>query len=142
MTDASATKLELHLHLEGAAPPDFVRSLAKEKNVDLDGIFAEDGGYAYTDFWDFLRVYEAATSVLTSPEDYARLTKTVLEQSAQAGVLCERSASHIAEGVQQLFSDYPNRNDTRAYAQQFDWQSTSDGQLAIFNEIIQRQGTV
>ena len=87
MTDASGTKLELHLHLEGAAPPDFVRSLAKEKNVDLGGIFAEDGGYAYTDFWDFLRVYEAATSVLTSPEDYARLTKTVLEQSAQAGVI-------------------------------------------------------
>ena len=36
-------KVELHLHLEGAAPPSFVRGLAAEKGHDLSGIFAEDG---------------------------------------------------------------------------------------------------
>ena len=30
-------KIELHLHLEGAAPPGFIRGLAKEKHIDLAG---------------------------------------------------------------------------------------------------------
>lgn len=80
-------KVELHLHLEGAAPPAFIRGMAQEKNVDLSGIFNEDGSYAFKDFWHFLSVYEAATSVLKSPEDFARLTTAVLEQSAANGVI-------------------------------------------------------
>ena len=80
-------KVELHLHLEGAAPPAFIRTLADEKATRLDGVFDADGDYAYDDFWHFLKVYEAATSVLTSPEDYARLTTAVLEESAAHGVI-------------------------------------------------------
>lgn len=83
-------KCELHLHHEGAAPPDFIRQLASEKSINLSGIFDRDGGYAYADFSDFLRVYEAATQVLKTPEDYHRLTLAVLEQSAEHGVIyCE-----------------------------------------------------
>ena len=55
--------------------------------MDIGGIFDEQGNYKYKDFWDFLKVYEAATSVLTSPEDYHRLTLAVLEESAAAGVV-------------------------------------------------------
>jgi adenosine deaminase len=73
-------KLELHLHLEGAAPPAFIRGLAKEKKVDISGIFDENGAYKYKDFWDFLKVYEAATTVLQSPQDFYRLTRAVLEE--------------------------------------------------------------
>jgi adenosine deaminase len=80
-------KIELHLHLEGGAPPAFIRGIAKEKSVDLSRIFREDGSYSYKDFWHFLKVYEAATSVLTSPEDYARLMRAVLEESAEHGVV-------------------------------------------------------
>ncbi|OYU17761.1 MAG: adenosine deaminase [Rhodobacteraceae bacterium PARR1] len=80
-------KVELHLHLEGAAPPAFIRGLAKEKKIDIAGIFDADGNYSYTDFWHFLKVYEAATSVLTKPEDYHRLTLAVLEESAKSGVV-------------------------------------------------------
>ena len=80
-------KVELHLHLEGAAPPGFIRGLAAEKKVDISGIFDAGGGYRYRDFPDFLKVYEAATSVLHSPEDYRRLTLAVLEESAAHGVV-------------------------------------------------------
>mgnify|MGYP001180916449 CR=1 FL=1 len=80
-------KAELHLHLEGAAPPAFVRGLAREKSVDISGIFDAAGNYAFDDFWHFLKVYEAATSVLTTPEDYRRLTRAVLEESAASGVV-------------------------------------------------------
>lgn len=80
-------KIELHLHLEGGAPPAFIRGIAREKGADLSGIFREDGSYSYKDFWHFLKVYEAATSVLTTPEDYARLTRAVLAESAENGVV-------------------------------------------------------
>ena len=80
-------KVELHLHLEGAAPPGFIRGLAAEKKVDISGIFDAGGGYRYRDFADFLKVYEAATSVLRAPQDYRRLTHAVLEESAAHGVV-------------------------------------------------------
>ncbi len=80
-------KIELHLHLEGAAPPDFVRALAAEKGMDLTGVFAPDGCYAFTDFLHFLQVYEAATATLASPGDYHRLTRAVLKERAADGVI-------------------------------------------------------
>ncbi|QJD17879.1 adenosine deaminase [Paracoccus sanguinis] len=80
-------KIELHLHLEGAAPPALIRSLAAEKRRDLGPIFAPDGRYRWTDFADFLRVYEAATAVLDGPEDYARLLAVVLENCAEQGAI-------------------------------------------------------
>ncbi|WP_194885486.1 adenosine deaminase [Paracoccus sp. NBH48] len=80
-------KIELHLHLEGAAPPDFIRGLAKEKRADLSGVFDERGHYAYDDFPGFLRCYEAATSVINGPRDYARLLAEVLDRCAEEGVV-------------------------------------------------------
>jgi len=83
-------KVELHLHLEGAAPPAFIAGLAKEKHLDISGIFDAQGSYRYKDFRDFLKVYEAATSALQTPEDYQRLALAVLEESAASGVVyCE-----------------------------------------------------
>ncbi len=80
-------KIELHLHLEGAAPPAFIRGLAREKHMDLPGLFDDRGAYAWRDFWHFLKVYEAATSTLQTPQDYYRLTRAVLAESAASGVI-------------------------------------------------------
>ncbi|WP_111537725.1 adenosine deaminase [Palleronia aestuarii] len=80
-------KIELHLHLEGAAPPAFIRGLAQEKGVDLSRIFDERGRYSYKGFREFLRVYEAAAGILRTPEDFARLTRVVLSESAAHGVI-------------------------------------------------------
>ena len=80
-------KVELHLHLEGAAPPALIRDLAAEKHLDLAGLFDADGAYARGDFAAFLRAYDAVASVLDGPEDYARLTRAVLEEGASHGVV-------------------------------------------------------
>ena len=80
-------KVELHLHLEGAAPPALIREMAAEKGVDLAGVFDARGAYVYKDFAGFLEVYEAATQVLRSPEDFARLTDAILRHSAEQGVV-------------------------------------------------------
>ncbi|MBS0565401.1 MAG: adenosine deaminase [Proteobacteria bacterium] len=102
-------KVELHLHLEGAAPPAFIRGLARERHIDISGIFDEHGNYAFRDFPHFLKVYEAATSCLRTPEDYGRLTLAVLEQSAAAGVIyCETflSPDFCGGGDVQAWKDY------------------------------------
>lgn len=87
LIDPALPKIELHLHIEGAAPPAFIRGLAKEKYIDIGGIFDEAGQYRYVDFWDFLKVYEAACTTLQTPQDFARLTSAVLEESARDGVI-------------------------------------------------------
>ncbi|MBI1415725.1 MAG: adenosine deaminase [Limimaricola sp.] len=87
MTYRSLPKIELHLHLEGGAPPAFIRGLAREKKIDIAGIFTPEGGYAYRDFDHFLQVYEAACTTLQGPEDFRRLTLAVLEESAANGVV-------------------------------------------------------
>lgn len=87
MSFQSLPKVELHLHHEGAAPPEFIRQLAHEKRVDLSGIFDDAGGYKYKDFVHFLSVYEAACSVLQTPEDFYRLTVEVLRICSENGAI-------------------------------------------------------
>ena len=91
MTVADLPKIELHLHHEGAAPPKFIRQLAHEKKMDLSGIFRADGSYDFRDFTHFLSVYEAASEVLTGPEEFRRLTLAILEESAANGVVYTES---------------------------------------------------
>jgi len=88
MTDYRAMpKVELHLHLEGAAPPAFIRTLAVEQNIDVSGIFDDHGAYKWSDFTEFLRVYEAASELLRGPEEFKRLMKAVLAEQAAHGVV-------------------------------------------------------
>lgn len=88
---ADLKKIELHIHHEGAAPPAFIKQLAFEKKMDLSKIFTADGGYAFENFVHFLSVYEEATSVLTGPEEFGRLTSAWLEESAANGVVYTES---------------------------------------------------
>lgn len=80
-------KVELHLHLEGGAPPAFIKELAAKKRVRLDGIFDADGGYVFRDFGHFLNIYDQACEVLTGPEEFYKLTRAVLAESAFHGVI-------------------------------------------------------
>ena len=87
MSFQNIPKVELHLHLEGAAPPQFIASLAREKTIDISKIFDERGAYAYQGFDQFLNTYEAACLPLQSPQDFYRLTLAVLEETAKHGVV-------------------------------------------------------
>jgi len=83
-------KCELHVHLEGAAPPEFIRQLAKEQKIDLTGLFDSDGDYFFNDFNDFndfLNIYDQACKVLNGPEEFYRLVIAALRSSAQHGVI-------------------------------------------------------
>lgn len=80
-------KIDLHLDLAGAAPPAFIRGLAREKHIDISGIFDARGAYAFTGAGALRKVREAARAPLQSPEDYHRLVHAALEQSAANGVI-------------------------------------------------------
>lgn len=54
-----------------------------------------------------------------------------------AGVLMpERTPAGVARGVQALFAAPSGRAQTRAYAEQFSWAPTSQGQIELFKEIL------
>lgn len=83
----SFPKLELHCHLEGAAPPALVRRLGAEQGIDLSKLFDGEGRYNSTDFTSFLQAYELMSKVFASPESYQALTEAVLAEQALNGVI-------------------------------------------------------
>lgn len=57
-----------------------------------------------------------------------------------AGVLmAERSAAGLIEAWTRLTRDYPLAAATRAHAETFSWQSTTQGQLDLFRQMIQKK---
>ena len=56
MNVAEIPKIELHLHLEGAAPPALVSCMAKQKKIDLSKIFSSNGNYKCEGFKHFLNL--------------------------------------------------------------------------------------
>jgi teichuronic acid biosynthesis glycosyltransferase TuaC len=54
-----------------------------------------------------------------------------------AGLIYEpNTPDGIAAGVRQLFAALPDRAATRAYAEPFSWDETTEGQLALFRRVI------
>ncbi|WP_322097243.1 adenosine deaminase [Pelagibius sp. Alg239-R121] len=81
-------KAELHCHLEGAASPDLVRKLAARHAVTLPAeTFDADGNFAWDDFLHFLKVYDIASSVIRTPEDYRDVTYQYLMDCAAEGAI-------------------------------------------------------
>lgn len=57
-------------------------------------------------------------------------------RDVMAGVIAEENTPDgIAAAVRRLFTHLPKRTATRAYAEQFSWNATTDGQLALFSSI-------
>jgi len=58
----------------------------------------------------------------------------------EAGVLMqERSYQGVADAVNALRANYPDRAATRRYAERFSWDDTTDGQLRLFGEVLARR---
>src|SRR3979411_2487998 len=81
-------KAELHVHLEGTAPPALVRHIAAHHSIELPGrLLGVDGRFRYTDFLDFLRTYDLAASVIRTGEDYRDVTYEYLCSCASGGAI-------------------------------------------------------
>jgi adenosine deaminase len=81
-------KAELHVHLEGTAPPDLVRRIATRNGLALpEQLLGNDGRFHYTDFLHFLRTYDMAASVIRTAEDYRDITYEYLCSCASGGAI-------------------------------------------------------
>ncbi len=86
--DTTVPKAELHVHLEGTAPPALVRRLAERNRLPIPpGTFGADDEFEWTDFLHFLRTYDLAASVMRTPEDYRDVTFEYLSTCAREGAL-------------------------------------------------------
>ena len=81
-------KAELHAHLEGTIHPPVLRMLAERNGIALpDGVLDAEDNYLWTDFNDFLKIYDMAASVIRTPRDYYDLTLDYLGRVAAEGGL-------------------------------------------------------
>jgi glycosyltransferase involved in cell wall biosynthesis len=61
----------------------------------------------------------------------------------EAGVLmAERSPQGVADAVNALRANYPDRAATRRYAERFSWDDTTTGQLRLFEQIVGKKARV
>lgn len=74
-------KAELHVHLEGSVEPETLYEL--DPSTPLEELRAL---YTYPDFDGFLRAFGAVGKRLRTPEDYARITRRLLERLAAQNV--------------------------------------------------------
>jgi adenosine deaminase len=89
MTDP-LPKAELHVHLEGTAPPELVQRLAERNGLRLpERLLNEHGRFHYVDrdFLDFLRTYDLSASVIRTALDYRDITYEYLCDCARDGAI-------------------------------------------------------
>lgn len=70
----------------------------------------------------------AATNIWGTPE--------VVAEDAAGLLVPERSAKSIAQTIKSLLSNLPDRQKTRAYAERFSWDETTEGQLKVFKRVL------
>jgi adenosine deaminase len=88
MSVTPVPQVELHVHLEGTAPPELVQRLARRNGVALpERLLNEHGRFHYTDFLDFLRTYDLAASVIRTARDYRDITYEYLRDCAKGGAI-------------------------------------------------------
>jgi adenosine deaminase len=81
-------KAELHVHLEGTAPPELIARIAARNRLEIpERMLGDDGRFRYTDFLDFLRTYDLAASVIRTGEDYRDITYEYLCSCARGGAI-------------------------------------------------------
>lgn len=105
---ASEPKVELHLHLEGAAPPALTRAVAAEAGAPVDDLIDPEGGYRWGDFTDFLAAYDRVARLFASPERAAALCEAVLREAAAHGVIYAELivSPEFAGGDASLWAEY------------------------------------
>jgi adenosine deaminase len=81
-------KAELHVHLEGTAPPELIGRIAQRNDLAVpEGLLGDDERFTFTDFLDFLAAYDRAASVIRTGEDYRDITYEYLRACAQEGAI-------------------------------------------------------
>lgn len=104
MSLKTCPKVELHVHLEGAIPIWLIKKLAEKNKVPLASTIFEGEVLQYTDFFDFMHVYDQVSRVLKEPDDVTELTYEYLKQSAKEHVIYTELTVSPSHGLALGFS--------------------------------------
>jgi glycosyltransferase involved in cell wall biosynthesis len=155
MVEALARLPEFELVIVGEGPEREAIERAARKcdvagRVRLLGRVPQDqlpGIYSAADLLLLVSVHEGWPNVLL--ESMACGTPVVVSEmsgiaeivgAAEAGrIVADITPSRLADVVRDISAAPPSRAATRRYAEQFDWQSTTEGQIALFHEILERR---
>jgi adenosine deaminase len=81
-------KAELHVHLEGTAPPELIGRIAQRNGLTVPrGLLGDDERFTFAGFLDFLAAYDRAASVIRTGEDYRDITYEYLRACAHEGAI-------------------------------------------------------
>jgi len=79
-------KAELHLHLEGSIRPETAVELAGRHGIEIT-VAEVTARYNYSNFAGFIDSFKWVTSFLRDPEDYALITRKLLEELVRQNVV-------------------------------------------------------
>ena len=80
-------KVELHIHLEGAASPTFVRQICQSSGKQIPEIFDKKGNYNWQNFDQFLQIYEIVTNLFLEEKNFEALIRHVLDKQVKENVV-------------------------------------------------------
>ena len=80
-------KVELHIHLEGAASPSFVREICQSSGKQIPEIFDKSGNYKWQNFDQFLSIYEIVTNLFLEEKNFEALIRHVLDKQVKENVI-------------------------------------------------------
>jgi adenosine deaminase len=83
----SCKKVELHIHLEGAASPLFVRDTCQSTGKEIPKIFTKSGAYNWESFDEFLKIYEVVTNLFLTDRCFESLIRHVLDNQVRENVI-------------------------------------------------------
>ena len=99
-------KVELHLHLEGAASPSFVKEICQSSGKQIPEIFDKSGNYNWQNFDQFLHIYEVVTNLFLKEENFEALIRHVLDKQVEENVIyTEIFFLGLIYGAKDLLSD-------------------------------------
>ena len=84
---ALCKKVELHIHLEGAASPEFVRETCYNSGMEIPEIFDKSGNYKWQNFDQFLTIYEIVTNIFLDEKNFEALVRHVLDKQVKENVI-------------------------------------------------------
>lgn len=116
---------------------DRVRLLGRVAHGDLPALYsAADAMVLASSFegWANVLLESMACGTPVVATDAGGTPEVVTDPAA--GVLVERSVPALVDGVRRLLADPPGRGATRAYAEQFDWDATTRGQIELFRDVL------
>ncbi|MCB1771463.1 MAG: glycosyltransferase, partial [Candidatus Competibacteraceae bacterium] len=63
-------------------------------------------------------------------------TPEVVQEPVAGRLVADRSAGAFAQAIRGLLADRPDRAAVRRYAEGFSWEATTQGQIALFDKIV------